>query len=884
MKTLKLVILATAISIVGTLTAQVTVTIGSGTATTREIPVTTTRVYTYSQQIFLKSEINRQGSITKIRFYMIENADLSNSNTWKIYMGHVGQSSFSSYTDWIPLTALTQVFSGTVATAPAAGWYEITLNTPFVYNNIQNLVVAIDENNVLSGSFNYYCRVWTPAIANRTIIHASGTNPSPSNPPADATSKTMSIVNQIQLEFLVPNGGDNPTNFSATPFNGSRIDLSWNLNTSNDSVMLAWNTSNQFGTPVNGVNYANGAEIPGGGTVLLTYPVESFRHEGLSDDTPNYYKAWSKASYGGYSTGVTTSATTLCANISPPWIDFFPNIDNNYDTQFPLCWSQAVGYLTDTASFETDPEDYAYPWSKYYFANTETNKPKAPSLEIKGSPSNGYTRSWLLTPAIDLGTEKTMYLQFDIAYTTYGGTGEYIYPSQEGYDDKFAIVISTDRGETWHSANTLRLWDNAGSDYVMNNIPHYRTTETISLAGYSGVVKIGFYGESTVSNVDNRIFIDDVEISSCLKPLAITTSNITTNNATISWEFEGPSGITFDVYYDLSTSIAEPTSATTPTITGIYSTNYQLSGLAHVNEYTYYVRSNGGGGDVGFWQGPYTFETEQIPVTLPYSDGFETWPYGWKTINQVYNWSYNFWDDCANTWTIGTNTAHSGSQSAYVSFANSYSYLASPSTVSLYRDITFPSTNNNYKIKFDWKCNGSYNSSMIVYLIPDSIIPYDYIDIDDYRIKNDTYYGYNFYGSMNWVNETIEILNGDFAGETRRLVFKWSNNNVDGTNTYQPPAAIDNVEVFTFDPLSTNVEKNKSEKEPIISIINKQIQISHLQPHAVISIFNILGQKITQKYTGTKTHEMIDTKSLSGTYIVVINNDERIISRKITVP
>ena len=879
MKTRKLFISVLALIIFCTINAQVNVTIGSGTSTSRTIPVRTGSSCSYTQQIFFQSEINHPGTITKIRFNMTSTASLTNSNTWKIYMAHTAQTSFSSsYTDWIPGELMTEVFYGTVPVNPPAGWYEITLNTPFVYNNTHNLVVAVaDITTTSSYDMNYYSYIWTPATNNRAIIFKSGsTKVSITNPLGNNNTVELSnSVNQIQFEFLVPAGGDNPTNFVATAIangrdellEGTYIELSWDLNSSNDKVMLVWNDTNEFGTPVNGVDYADGEELTGGGTVMFTAQRSSCWHNLLSDDTPYYYKIWSKASYGGYSTGVETSATTLCANIAPPYFETFPKADFSFI--FPPCWKHRQGLLTDTLVFGTDHLTFESAW---YNTNDEA------TLEISQTRAD-----WLITPAIDLGTQKTMYLQFDKAFKYSDLSDEN--PGWVGYDDKFAIVVSTDRGETWYAADTLRLWDNAGSEYVLNNIPRYRTTETIALDDYSGVIKIGFYGESTVYNAVGEIYIDNVEISSCLKPLAITTSNIGTNNATISWDYEGPSGITFDIYYDLSSSIVEPTFATTPTVSGIYNTNYQLSGLGHVNEYTYYVRSNGGGGDVGFWQGPYTFETEQIPATLPYTDGFETWPYGWKALNQVFVWSGDgYWSNCINKWTIGTGTSQSGSQSAYISFANTYSYIVTtPSTVSLYRDISFPSSENDYKIKFDWKCNGSYRSSMTVYLIPDSVIPYDYINIDEYRIKSDTYYGYNYYGSINWVNETIEIINADFAGETRKLVFKWSMDNEVGTDAYQPPAAIDNVEVFTFNPLSTEEEKIKTDADPVIYHANKQIHIKNLKASSTIEIYNMLGQQVFQTSTGTRNSIIINSEQLNGVYMISICHNDKRDTKMITI-
>ena len=123
-----------------------TVTIGSGTNTGYLIPVNSNYGFTYSQQIILQSEISTAGTIEKLRFYMVGGISLASSNQWTIYMGHTTKTSFSSNTNWEPLASLTQVFSGTIAATPTSGWYEITLSTPFAYNNTDNLVVAIDEN------------------------------------------------------------------------------------------------------------------------------------------------------------------------------------------------------------------------------------------------------------------------------------------------------------------------------------------------------------------------------------------------------------------------------------------------------------------------------------------------------------------------------------------------------------------------------------------------------------------------------------------------------------------------------------------------------------------------------------------------------------------
>jgi len=116
-------------------------------------------------------------------------------------------------------------------------------------------------------------------------------------------------------------------------------------------------------------------------------------------------------------------------------------------------------------------------------------------------------RYWLITPPINLGDGTVDYeLVFDLALTDYGTTGT---PDQNGTDDKFAVVISTDNGATWNTANILRLWDNAGSSFVYNEISTSGEMINIGLEAYSGIVKIALYGESTTGNADNDLFVDN---------------------------------------------------------------------------------------------------------------------------------------------------------------------------------------------------------------------------------------------------------------------------------------------------------------------------------------------------------------------------------------
>ena len=107
-----------------------------------------------------------------------------------------------------------------------------------------------------------------------------------------------------------PSGVNNPQNFTAAAISQSQINLSWSLNSSNNPVLLVYNTTNTFGTPTNGTNYTTGQTLSGGGTVIYKGSNTSFAHTGLNAGTTYYYKIFSIATGNNYSSGLTAQATT----------------------------------------------------------------------------------------------------------------------------------------------------------------------------------------------------------------------------------------------------------------------------------------------------------------------------------------------------------------------------------------------------------------------------------------------------------------------------------------------------------------------------------------------------------------------------------------------
>ncbi len=156
---------------------------------------------------------------------------------------------------------------------------------------------------------------------------------------------------------------------------------------------------------------------------------------------------------------------------------------------------------------------------------------------------------WLVTPKLTL-TESSM-LTFDIAYTIYGSNNQ---ADQSGTDDKFMVLIGTDDGTNWSAANAT-VWSNDNTTpHSLNSITPTPQQITIDLSAYRGTIKIAFYAESSVSNADNNLHIDNINVKVIPvtepKVTTLPATDITTTSATLNMSIEeGSYPVTESGYY-----------------------------------------------------------------------------------------------------------------------------------------------------------------------------------------------------------------------------------------------------------------------------------------------------------------------------------------------
>nr|WP_294858104.1 T9SS type A sorting domain-containing protein [uncultured Fluviicola sp.] len=259
----------------------ITTSIGTGTNTNNNVPITSYYGYSYSQQIYLGSEMDpavqgQPNNITKIRFYYASGS-LTNSNNWTIYMGSTNQTSFTSNTNWVPLANLSQVFTGTV-TFPAAGnWMEVTLTTPFQWNGLGNIVIGVDENQSSYSASDGYWRSQATSGTRSIYFRNDSTNPDPASPPT--ATGTNTLVAQIEIVHdLAPACSGVPSHATAvsslsTTCSNSPVPANLSLTGTPFSTGLGFQW--QYNDGSGWVNYATGTTLAFSTTPTTTVNVRA---------------------------------------------------------------------------------------------------------------------------------------------------------------------------------------------------------------------------------------------------------------------------------------------------------------------------------------------------------------------------------------------------------------------------------------------------------------------------------------------------------------------------------------------------------------------------------------------------------------------------------
>lgn len=328
-------------------------------------------------------------------------------------------------------------------------------------------------------------------------------------------------------------------NLSAEAPNGNQIDLSWLKNAQNNDVILAANTSQTIGDPLNGTNYNVGDVLPGGGSIIYKGPASAFSHTGLAATTTYYYKLWSLNGTLQYSGAVTVSAQTLCSSITA-----MPYTEGFEGGVIPGCWTQSniIG---------------ANPWG---IATSGINgNPLAAHGGTKLVRCNvliqnaGYVTK-LISPPLDITGVNNPILTFWHTQTAWSGS-----------QDILRVYYRTSGTAPW---NELAIYNSSISAW---------TRESITLPEPSANYFIAF--EATV-NAGYGVCIDDIMISAPVADFTVNSNVGCTGSLTASFTDNsiGPDGSwAWDIDNNGTTDYTTQNPSHTYNTPGIYSVKLTIN-------------------------------------------------------------------------------------------------------------------------------------------------------------------------------------------------------------------------------------------------------------------------------------------------------------------
>ncbi len=513
------------------------IAIGNGTTTDSHLPSYSFYKYSYSQQLFLASEL---GGPKNIEALTLDMATYATDRLFHIYLMH---TSATSAADWIDASNAQLVFD--FPQQMNLGLNTFQFSTPFMYNGHDNLLLIIIDMSGNYESGNSWRTHATPFPSSKYIYHdpapytiyetpssgVSGYLPSRNNVIFHSECDTSLLCASPSISVTSITSNSAVVNWVP----GYDDDL-WELEYSimGDSNWVSLGTVTSLSEPITGLS---------SNTIYRVH---------MRSICGSSFSYWTEVTFTTDCDPITVTATT-------PWFEDFESIIGGGPEQF-ICWKTPV-------------VDNVYHGPYLYCGHYPSCHSGANSAEFKGGVN------MLALPAFtnDIHTLRLSF--WATAIDPYAGVLEIgILPDPTDPSSFELVGISgtpSPRGTN----------DASGNGNFMGPFDFDGVQAT------SGLIALRY----TSVQLNNSWNLDDFTVElipSCPEPYNLTASNIGTSSATISWSSSnnaqsfileyGPAGFT-------------PGNGTTSFTT---TTTYTLTGMNNNTPYTVYVWADCGDNDI----------------------------------------------------------------------------------------------------------------------------------------------------------------------------------------------------------------------------------------------------------------------------------------------
>ncbi|MBR5725562.1 MAG: fibronectin type III domain-containing protein [Muribaculaceae bacterium] len=561
--------------------------IGTGNTTSYLFPLNNFYNYTYTQQIYLASEIGGARDITGIMFDYAYSSAMTSKTDVKIYLGHTTQSTFSSTSNYVPLSNLQLVYSGNLNCHN--GWNTFQFDSIFHYDGTSNIVLAVDDN---SGSYNgtsYVFNIHSTGSNYRSLYYYSDSNnPDPSNPTSGSPSSSYSSGNRNNVKFI------SPCDLTVTCIAPNLVVS----DVTSQDITLDWvpgGTESQWELKY---KIGNGNWISVGTVTTPPYILTN-----VTTDVDYTFQMRSDCGNNEYSTPSTATVHVPCTNVAtlPLTENFDLNTSSGSGHMVP-CWTRNTNYTSTLYPYTSNSYHYSGSYSVYFYGS-----------------SSAY--SYIASPRFDDNIQMDSLLVTFWAYKTSANYFIEVGVMSDPYDISTFVPVGT------FSPQQLNHFEFGG----------------VNTRGYAGN---GHYIAFRCPQwIANYIYLDDVTIDyipDCyfVRNPHVVESSITPTSARVAWA-PGSDETDWEVVIGVAGSITDPS---TQTIDMVQNTpSFEFTNLIPNTLYEVYVRANCGG-SYSIWM-KCMFRTGCAAITtLPYTEDFEGYPSNTSTTPTANNlpncWEY----------------------------------------------------------------------------------------------------------------------------------------------------------------------------------------------------------------------------------------------------
>ena len=547
-----------------------TTAVGTGTTNTAYVPAYSTYKYSYSQQIYLASEMQGAQDISSISFQYAGTSSAKRDLT--IYLMHTTATSIPS---WLSIETAQKVFDGTVVWEPNtenSGWNTILLDSVFHYNGTSNLVLIVDNNSTETGgtsakSFKTHTSTSNITRYVNTTSLASVDNFNPYNMLVAGTGATA----RNNIRFTSCN------NVTCVP------PVAWFTDISSTSVTIDLSPGN--GETEWLLEYKKGTSSTW--TSAGNIHIHPYSLGNLTPSTDYQFRLSSSCGTSFSTEKTILNAHTPCTEISIPYFDGFetygtPSTSTSAASPglYPPCWMSLCAM------------DAPYP---YIYANQHYSG--AGCLYMNGTSAN---YCYAILPPLEASVRMdSLQIKFFARKTS------------NSYYVEVGIMSDP---------NNRSTFERVGICYPLAK-DNWELMEffTTSYAGNGRY--IAFRTPSALSQ--SIMYLDDIDIKykqGCMSVNNINALEIHHDEATITWSPRGMEGNWNYVYgpkdsVDLNNAAVNSTTTNTAVLTN----------LTSQTDYDVFIQADCGSNSLSDWM-KYTFSTPCSPIaSLPYIENFDSY-------------------------------------------------------------------------------------------------------------------------------------------------------------------------------------------------------------------------------------------------------------------